>query len=238
MARGNTRACLRAYEESRHELELYLDSVHKFFQTHPGLAAPPPIVHSVRSRLKDPEHLRRKLMRKGDGARPITPANLFKRVTDLAGVRVLHLYRDQCAEIHRAILDKVGRGDWHLEEKPRAFTWDPEAVSFFRGLGLSTEYRETQYTSIHYLVRPRRDSPLCCEIQVRTLFEEVWGEIDHTINYPEKTKSLACAEQLRVLSKLVGAGTRLADAIFRSHHEHLAAQRARRHRAVGRKAHR
>jgi ppGpp synthetase/RelA/SpoT-type nucleotidyltranferase len=228
MARGNTRACLKEYEKSRHELEIFCDSVHKFFQGHPRLASPPPIVHSVRSRLKDPEHLRQKLRRNGDGTRPITPKNLFKRVTDLAGVRVLHLYRDQCAEIHRAILEKVNRGDWHLEEKPRAFTWDPEAVAFFKGLGLSTEYRETQYTSIHYLVRPRRDSPLCCEIQVRTLFEEVWGEIDHTINYPEKTKSLACAEQLRVLSKLVGAGTRLADAIFRSHREHLARQRGAR----------
>ncbi len=60
---------------------------------------------------------------------------------------------------------------------------------------------------------------IACEIQVRTLFEEVWGEIDHVLNYPEPTNSIACTEQLRVLAKMVGAGTRLAEAIFRSHGE-------------------
>ncbi|WP_315782452.1 hypothetical protein [Bradyrhizobium sp. SZCCHNPS1003] len=32
----------------------------------------------------------------------------------------------------------------------------------------------------------RPDSPLSCEIQVRTLFEEIWGEIDHQLNYPRR----------------------------------------------------
>jgi putative GTP pyrophosphokinase len=61
-----------------------------------------------------------------------------------------------------------------------------------------------------------------CEIQVRTLFEEIWGEIDHTLNYPDTTASVACKEQLRVLAKLASTGTRLADAIFTvAEHEHL-----------------
>ena len=40
------------------------------------------------------------------------------------------------------------------------------------------------------------------------------GEIDHTINYPHATNSIACKEQIRVLAKLVSTGTRLADSIF------------------------
>jgi ppGpp synthetase/RelA/SpoT-type nucleotidyltranferase len=80
--------------------------------------------------------------------------------------------------------------------------------------------KDTFYTSIHYLVKPNNpNAVVCCEIQVRTLFEEIWGEIDHTINYPFQTESIACKEQLRVLSKLVSTGTRLADSIFRSHSE-------------------
>ena len=71
------------------------------------------------------------------------------------------------------------------------------------------------------MVKPNnRQNNIVCEIQVRTLFEEIWGEIDHTINYPKKTDSVACGEQLRVLAKLVSTGTRLADSIFRSHSEH------------------
>ena len=54
--------------------------------------------------------------------------------------------------------------------------------------------------------KPKHDSYVCCEIQVRTLFEEIWGEIDHSINYPESTQSKTCKEQLRVLSKLVSTG--------------------------------
>ena len=77
--------------------------------------------------------------------------------------------------------------------------------------------KESFYTSIHYVVRPRPDSEVRCEIQVRTLFEEIWAEIDHQLNYPAQTTSLACLEQLRVLARLVGAGSRLADAIYRTH---------------------
>jgi ppGpp synthetase/RelA/SpoT-type nucleotidyltranferase len=59
---------------------------------------------------------------------------------------------------------------------------------------------------------------LCCEIQVRTLFEEIWGEVDHQINYPFPSKSIACREQIKVLSKIVGAGSRLLDSLQRVHH--------------------
>lgn len=55
---------------------------------------------------------------------------------------------------------------------------------------------------------------LSCEIQIRTLFEEIWGEIDHELNYPNPTESSVCREQLRVLAKVVGAGSRLVSAIY------------------------
>src|SRR5689334_14505115 len=55
------------------------------------------LVHSIRSRVKDPSHLRDKLYRKIEKCRKdrtnfdITKDNLFVKVTDLAGVRILHL---------------------------------------------------------------------------------------------------------------------------------------------------
>ena len=55
---------------------------------------------------------------------------------------------------------------------------------------------------------------------MRTLFEEIWGEIDHAINYPHPIESIACSEQLKVLSKLVSTGTRLSDSIFKSYNEY------------------
>jgi len=177
-----------------------------------------PIVHSVKMRLKDPDHLKAKLERKWKDDDPITPDNLFERVTDLAGVRVLHVYQDQFPKIHEEILRKVnGLKDWYLPEVPRAYTWDPESQRFFGDKGINVSIKESFYTSVHYLIRPRVDSPICCEVQIRTLFEEIWGEVDHALNYPEPSGNLPCREQLRVLAKLVGAGSRLVDSIFRSH---------------------
>jgi|SRR5665648_26007 len=203
-------------------LEQFLTQVKIFFELNPVLHNPPfPIVHSLKARLKNPEHLRDKLKRKAAKGIIVTEDSLLREVTDLAGVRVLHLYQDQFEAIHTEIMRKVDGGDWVLGEDPKAYTWDPETQAFFDRLGISTEVRDSYYTSVHYLVRPNNKSDIYCEIQVRTLFEEIWGEIDHSINYPHKTESIACAEQLRVLSKLVSTGTRLSDSIFRSYKEYL-----------------
>ncbi|MBF0296055.1 MAG: RelA/SpoT domain-containing protein [Magnetococcales bacterium] len=211
-----TEAC-NAYADVQHDLEIFMDGIHQWFYKHRTLR--PNIIHSVKSRLKNIDHLREKIARKWNPDNPITKDNLFQKITDLAGVRVLHLYQHQFIYIHEAILKRQTSNDWFFAENPMAYTWDPESEKFFKNLGLEVESRETHYTSVHYLIRPRPDSPLCCEVQVRTLFEEIWGEVDHVINYPEKSKSLSCREQLMVLTKLAGAGSRLVDSIFRVQRE-------------------
>ena len=212
-------ACLAAYHSQRHNLSIFANGVREFFADHPTLACGPfPTIHSVKFRLKDPEHLRTKIVRKKvDENREITPQNLFTEVTDLAGVRVLHLHMEQFESINQAIRDQIAAGHWFFFEAPKAYTWDPDSQEFYKALGLDTQVKESHYTSVHYVVKPN-DTPVACEIQVRTLFEEVWGEIDHAINYSSPTNTpLACKEELRVLAKMVGAGTRLCEAIFKSH---------------------
>ena len=75
------------------------------------------------------------------------------------------------------------------------------------------------YTSVHYVVEPVFDQ-IACEIQVRTLAEELWGEVSHTVNYPEETDSIACKEQLAALARVASGCTRLVDSIFASESEH------------------
>jgi len=208
------------YRERFHEFELFKRGVEDYFSLAPALNAQPfPVIHSMKSRLKDPGHLREKLVRKSEEA-PITPENLFQRVTDLAGVRIMHLHQRQVIPIHAAIQARLEAKDWVLHEPAVAYSWDPESRALYESLPVTTKIKESFYTSVHYLVKPRADSPVCCEIQVRTLFEEAWGEIDHAINYPEPTQSVACREQLRVLARLVSTGTRLADAIFLTWEDH------------------
>jgi len=213
-----TDAALRAFDEMNHELTLFMSSVRAWFETHPSLTSgSTPLVHSVKSRLKNREHLQAKIQKKSHAENLIDGNNLGQKITDLAGVRVLHLHQEQITHIHGEILRKIQqRGDWVLHESPRAYTWDPERRDFYQGIGFEVHLKPSSYTSVHYTVRPRQDSPLCCEIQVRTLFEEIWGEIDHALNYPEPTDSVACREQLLVLGKVVGAGSRLVDSIYRT----------------------
>lgn len=211
---------VQRYIDEKHLFERFMNAVIDTFRLEPELNRyGNPIIYTVKSRLKDVEHLKDKIERKWDENDPFTSENIFERVTDLAGVRVLHLYQDQFSHLHNIIKKQLDRGDWFLRESPVAYSWDPESSNFFKEFGLEPKIKDSYYTSIHYVVKPREDSEICCEIQVRTLFEEIWGEIDHTINYPHPTQKKSCKEQLRVLSKLVSTGTRLADSIFRTHNE-------------------
>ena len=204
--------------EKQYELKAFLQTVLFFFENNPALKG---IVHSVKSRMKDPEHLKDKIQRKLKSEKIIDENNLFTVVNDLIGVRVLYLYQDQFQLIHNELLKKVDETkDWMFVEAPKAYTWDPETREYFEKLNIHTEVRDTYYTSVHYVIKPNNElSNITCEIQVRTLFEEIWGEIDHTINYPHPTEIIACKEQLRVLAILVSTGTRLADSIFRTYND-------------------
>lgn len=204
------------YKKQKHIFQRFLNGVVDSFTLEPRLNEyGKPVLHSIKHRIKDESHLKEKMLRKWNSEDIITSDNIFEKITDLAGVRLLHLYQDQLPIIHEFIMEMVENGDWVLHEAPVAYSWDPESQRFFESLGLKVDIKESYYTSIHYVVKPGNDERIKCEIQVRTLFEEVWGEIDHTINYPEKSTSQATKEQLRVLSKLVSTGTRLADSIFR-----------------------
>jgi putative GTP pyrophosphokinase len=177
-------------------------------------------IHSMRFRIKDPSHLADKLVRKLRKATEtgeefdITTANLFTKITDLAEIRLLHLHTTQVAEINRHLKEIIQEQPIKLLEGPRARTWDDEYRAFFRALQIETQDSETMYTSVHYVVASKSSTTITCEIQVRTLMEEVWGEVDHAINYPHKNEHVACREQIRALARSTSSATRLVDSIF------------------------
>ena len=178
-----------------------------------------PLVHSIRSRLKDPDHLRDKLLRKlrkrqkeGKGL-DITPENLLTKITDLGGIRVLHLHTKQVEMIDKE-LKNIFIEYGEIKEGPFARTWDDESRAFFKGIGFQTEDSPTMYTSVHYVLASKSQTTVTCEVQVRTLMEEVWGEVDHTINYPHPSDSVPCVEQIRALARATSTATRLVDSIF------------------------
>jgi len=177
-------------------------------------------VHSIKGRLKDPEHLRDKLKRRAEDLRrdrkpfDVEPENLLTQINDLAGIRILHLYTRQIAKIDAALRNILHEQRFSLLEGPFARTWDDESRSFFAACGIETQESPSLYTSVHYVVGSASRTMITCEIQVRTLMEEVWGEVDHSMNYPHEVESLACREQLKVLARVTSSATRLVDSIF------------------------
>jgi ppGpp synthetase/RelA/SpoT-type nucleotidyltranferase len=205
--------------------QTFLPNLANTVRTHPLLK---PHVHSVKFRSKDPEHLLKKLLRKKQklqGSKRITADNLFRKVNDLAGLRVLHLYTRQIADIDAALKTMFEESHYKITEGPFARTWDDESRDYFSDLGIKIEKSPTLYTSVHYVIAPNRQ--FTCEIQVRTLMEEVWGEIDHAINYPDPSDSVACQEQLRALARATSSCSRLVDSIVASHADHIATEMPR-----------
>jgi putative GTP pyrophosphokinase len=187
------------------------------------------LVHSFSSRLKDQDHLRNKLIRKWlecrrDGTEfAITPDNFLVTVNDLAGVRILHLHTTQMKAIDGALHAILTEQKYTVLDR-FARTWDDESRELFASIGIRTEASATLYTSVHYIIGSNSETQLTAEIQVRTLMEEVWGEVDHELNYPETSGSLACREQLKVLARATSTATRLVDSIYRTLDDHNARQ--------------
>jgi len=183
------------------------------------------LIHSSKFRTKEPGHLRDKLIRIAKEAKKkgrefnISEKNIFTKINDLAGVRLLHVHTKEIESIHPIMLDIIKHFKYKLPLKPVAYTWDIENEQLFKHVGFRTILRPSMYTSVHYVVEPYY-SKQRCEIQVRTLMEELWGEVSHTINYPHETDSIPCKEQLRALARLASGCTRLVDSIFISHDLH------------------
>ena len=173
--------------------------------------------------MKDPANLEDKLIRKLLEAKGkkhgfrITRRNLFQKINDLTGVRILHLHTSQIGDIDRELQQCLAREKYKLRHGPVAKTWDDESRKFFETQGIETEDSQTQYTSVHYEYDVENITRATFEVQVRTLAEELWGEVDHRINYPHRSGFLECTEQIAVLARVTSSCSRLVDSIFRSH---------------------
>ncbi len=223
-ARSSVEGILSAYDAQLNTVTLFRDQLLAALTSSEALADH---IHSIRTRIKARDHLRQKLIRKIDECEvlgtdfTITPENLLTEINDLAGVRILHLYTRQIRDIDVILRDIFGEQKYELREGPFARTWDDESREFFEACDIETQVSPTMYTSVHYVIGSASRTTVTCEIQVRTLMEEVWGEVDHAINYPEVSPVLACREQLKVLARATSTATRLVDSIFLTHEDSL-----------------
>lgn len=171
-------------------------------------------VHSVRYRIKDPEHLIEKIIRKKieDKASEITIVNYKEELTDLIGLRALHLFKEDWVVVNDFITST-----WNLIKPPVANyrKGDSEkTIEFFREKNCEPKEHKYGYRSIHYIVSTQPGKQVHYgEIQVRTIFEEAWAEIDHTIRYPYDLDNPIFFQFLLILNRLSGSADEMGSFI-------------------------
>lgn len=171
------------------------------------------IYHAV-YRVKKPESLIKKIVdRKYRGRKQyahIEADNYHKIVTDLIGIKFIHRFPDEWAEINDWIYKLFYKGDQffvdNYEQEYRndceeGFLIEPPVIYHLPEEDLSL-YQEAEekidhfkfryeakenYRSVHYLINFKG---IYVELQVRTLSDELWSEIEHDMVYKQEISSL------------------------------------------------
>ncbi|WP_181162766.1 RelA/SpoT domain-containing protein [Burkholderia gladioli] len=200
---GELQGIAADHENNLSKLSTVADFIAKTIQNFSG-------VHSVRWRVKDTEHLIEKIIRKKadsdfcDKYEGINESNYNEIITDLIGVRALHLFKDDCIDIHRQLLST-----WKPIEPPISYTRKGDSEDFVKKLtksGLLAIEHKAGYRSLHYVVESKpTNRPMRAEIQVRTLFEEGWSEIDHTVRYPNFMNDPITNYLLTIFNRMAGS---------------------------------
>jgi len=163
-------------------------------------------VHSVDSRLKERASLERKL--NGDPER----YDSFSAVKDVCGLRVITYFIDQVELVSTLIHNEFDVDPKHSVDK--RILMDPDRFG---------------YISVHYVVKLLPDrlelteyrhfSDCETEIQVRSILQHAWAEIEHDLGY--KTKEAIPKKTRRRFSRLAGL-LEIADDEFVSIRKELA----------------
>lgn len=172
-------------------------------------------IHSVKSRVKDPEHLIEKIIRKTPNRQDkygaefqFTIENYKNEITDLIGVRAIHIFKEDWEIIHNLIMEI-----WNVSEIT-ANVREGDDTQRFEELNIQIHSRKSGYRSVHYLIESfPTNQKVVAEIQVRTIFEEGYGEIDHQLRYFHDEIPEVLALNLLLLNRMTGSSDEMASMI-------------------------
>ena len=177
-------------------------------------------IHSYRYRTKAAGHLMEKVVRKKkenpEKFAQLDHTNYHKYVTDLIGIRVFFLYREDWIHFHRYITSRFENNpELYIRDRLRDFDEAPNHYYLaarpkaYKRTGDSKIYDGDEieiitdgiYRSLHYIVKYKG---YYVEIQGRTLFEEGWSEVDHDIVYKEAQDDEMLKDYSGLLNRLSG----------------------------------
>ena len=156
---------------------------------------------TYKSRVKSFNSYYRKVLRlKGEEAEK----NNFVELTDMMGIRVICAFLEDLSEVEQQIKDNF-------------------VVKEVEYKGAQQSFREFGYESVHVLVSIPKDcmpkkcdlplpETLVCEIQIRTILQDAWAEVEHELIY--KSEFTPFDMPLRRKLASMNASLTLADIIF------------------------
>ena len=192
MRKRQKEAILIAFFKEKEKYEKLAEYIIHLIRDDPS--SPKESLHTITYRIKDEARLIEKIDEEnkqlGVEAVPITQKNFQERVGDLLGIRLICL---RLSDINR-VEAYLGFLD---EEKILQFIEKPDQKRSFvlpvdpgEAIPEGLDLRYSGYSSIHYQVELGENSDatdelkaLQIEIQLRTILEEAWGEIDHKYRY-------------------------------------------------------
>ncbi|GMA99087.1 RelA/SpoT domain-containing protein [Pelosinus sp. IPA-1] len=174
-----------------------------------------PKIHFVKSRVKESERLIEKIIRKTPSRKEsygkdfqFTVENYKEEITDLIGIRAIHIFKEDWDDIHNFITTT-----WKVMEIT-ANVREGDDTQRFEDLKIKINSRKSGYRSVHYLIEffPTNQKVIA-EIQVRTIFEEGYGEIDHQLRYSHKEIPQILASNLLLFNRIAGSSDEMASFI-------------------------
>lgn len=167
------------------------------------LPSPSPIQRAF-PRIKRPESVVDKILRKPSVFHEGLSLESVRAMQDAVAARIIVYFLSNLPLIDRELREKELL---EISEDSPPIAYLTEDVAHRIGLGhVQRGRKDSGYASIHYIVRfrspkdPDVERPWF-EIQVRTLAEDLWGEVEHILGYkPEKRTSFAVRRQFQILS--------------------------------------
>ena len=184
----------------------YLEIIHKYIAQISAFEN----VHSYRYRIKRTDSLLAKIIRKSAAKNAtITCQNYFKEISDLLGIRILYIFKEDYWPVHLQIMEAYKD---QLAENVHLKLRDGDDEKTYEAMLQSYDIKvekKKAYRSIHYTIYANendiKNSPKL-EIQTRTIFEEGWSEINHKLVYKRDSFDFSHLERTSgILSELVGS---------------------------------
>lgn len=186
--------------------------------------------HSYSGRVKDAYHLVEKIIRKRHSKdskyASMRTDDYYKYITDLIGCRILLVYKNDWLQVHEYLTrmfpnvaeNYIADHDYassysetyvepYMAEQPVAYIRSGDDENTYTSVQDVLINRRGYYRSVHYIIRYHE---YYVEIQVRSLFEEAWGEVDHDILYPNHKDSKELIGFSTLLSRAAGMGDEMS----------------------------